>query len=367
MKPVTIGAILICLLLVVGFISYIVISEDTSPIPPYDGDEDSNPDSGNGADDNQVTVAVKITAPSSDPYYIPETGCEYGKFAYMRIEGYVYGLNATKAKYMCIEWAGTDYSRSIMTYPYYVTERNFWKKVDDYNTQFREHMLIQRLATGSHLLKVKVYDKKGGSLLAEASLEVVIPQYWKYHWDYRNPAREDAVWHGDPNYCSLTDKWSYAFIFPYRPFPTLFPDEWYYLEGKIVKAVGQLYVKINCDYRQQIGRDVYVETTLYDGAAGKWYPYSDFDKISVPCNGWSNSFEVNYHGRWGNEIGFTAWCNSNMGTSDIVYGFVGDVYVVPGTQFKDMSPLSILMSFFTPDEKLYPPLPDIPSCNECGS
>ena len=113
MNNILIGAVLCIIILIVTALGVVIIG-DKSPIFPYDGDKDSDPDSGDGQDPNQVSVAVKIIAPATTPYHIPETGMEHGKYWSISIKGYVYGLNISKVQKVTCEWVGTDWEKQTL-------------------------------------------------------------------------------------------------------------------------------------------------------------------------------------------------------------------------------------------------------------
>ena len=316
--------IIAVLLVLLGLGLYIAVSGDNGLIPPYDGPEDGDPDSGDDTPSDQVSVAISITAPNN-PYTIPSSGDYYGGYYSIRVFGRIYGLNASSVTSVYAKWKDTNYGPWI---------DNSLSKVDDYNYDFEIPVLIQRLGTGKHLLTVKAKDTSNNwvrlnQVLVEATLEVNIPSSWIYHWDSRNPVKTDCAY----DYSS-----SYGFCFPYQ----IESDDsnWYYLEGKISRVTGQVQVDMGLNNR------IYLH--IWDGYDGQWIPR--IERFDVPDTGWSQDFDISFDPIWGNEIAF-----SNAECDD-VDGFVGDVYIKPGTLDKNINPLSFLLNLFNTDSQDKVPL-----------
>ena len=331
MKKIILGMVLITLIIILCVSIYYVIAQDSdnSAIPPYDGPQQGDPDSGNG-DPNSVSIALRITAPSN-PYSVPESGDYYGKYQNIRIFGRIYGLNASKVGMIQAKWVDTDYS-TWRIYP----QDEHWTKINDYNYDFEITPLIQRLGRGMHLLSLQAKkNHESNQVLAEATLEVNIPDHWVYHWDSRNPVDSDEIIRGSTG----NGKYFYGFTFPYQTDS----NNWVYLEGKIMQVNGQIHVEDNS--RNWAG------VTIWNGEKEKWKDYDNFDTINPPTSGWSTDFTVNTMEVWGNAIGF----GSHIGST--IDGFIGEIWFEPGTVEFKVLPLDFLFNLFNNDSLDSPPHP----------
>jgi len=313
--------IIVILLILSGIGVYIAVSGETGPIPSDDGYDDNGDDNPN--------VALSIINPGSNPYYVPETGCTHGKYYSILVEVQIYGTEANRVNNMAFEWVNVDYGKTVLG-----SGTSKWDKIDEYNIKVYENVLIQRLGKGTHTLKITA--GRNNDKLSDITLDVVIPDHWVYYWDSRDPVDTDYEWN-DKDYF-------YGFEFPYETNEETNSEAW--LSGWILRVKGQIYtIHDNCD-------DKTVYFYIWDGVSGKWKTIKE--DVPSACNGWSTAFDIDVlaeHGSyaWGNEIGFST---PQGETCD---GFVGEIWIEPGTVVNNVNPLEFLMSFLNGDSQSNPP------------
>ena len=333
-----IGIMLITILIISGIGVYFVLGDDSGPIPPYEGDGQSDPDSGD-TNDEGINYAVKFITPTGN-YNIPGTGVPEGKFAFIPITVRAYGLDVSDIQYFTFEWVGESYARETAQ-----VDTILCKKIDEYNIDAHQRILIQKLGAGKHLLRVRIWNRvyniwANEGFKAEAQIEINVPSFWVYHWDSRNPVLESEVYRGYDG-----GKYFYGFTFPFYAEDSY--DDYsqlYFLEGKICRVKGQIKTRINmCE---DLESKLYAWYDIWDGVAKEWTVINE--NVPATCNGWTEEFEIQSN-HWGNEIGFA------LRRYDIVEGFIGEVHVKPGTIFKGESPLDFVLKLFNGDSRTNPP------------
>ena len=327
-----IGIILIVCILILGGLAFVVIGGEG--VIPSDDNDNPNPDSGDtNPDDPQYDV--KFTLPSQAETTLSKKGVD-GNYGFLPVEGMVYGTKTDQVKNIRVFWHnGIDYSNKLLT-----VGGNGVQKIDEYNLKFETDMKIGRLGTGSHTLGVKTFDTVG-NVLSEASVNIVIPDYWIYEWDSRNPVKNDAVINNNDYF--------YGFSMPYK-----YEGSWYYLQGDMIRIKGKVYVGLyegdcgvpftswrhlwldiwNPDTNTWIveNKDVSVDhTDEYGSCPGLLYRWDDVD--------------VSISSTYGDCIGFAG--SKGHVQNDVVEEFVGEVWVKPGTINHGQSPLDIIFSLFS--------------------
>jgi len=348
MKPYIIIVILIAIILT-GAIAFIVIGQE-GIIPPYD-EEDPDPDSG----DDNPDVAIRIDTPSQASYAIEETGC----YSHVRVDGTVYGTEPTIVDSVELCWHDCiSYGKKTL----FSSDQNFYK-YDNYNYRWKTDMVIGRLGSGSHILRAKAMS--GPEVIAEATVNIIIPEKWVYGWDSRNPRKEDAVYRGVDG-----GPYFYGFTFPFKHIDVNDNEQWRYLSGEIIRVKGQVHAGLAtaCNYgneKRWCTRDLWLEA--WNSNIQKWAVIDQTVSISVCTDGtgcenpgtWNTmetwtDVDKTVNNVWCNEIGFAGcifgpeYGDGNI--MDVVDGFVGEVWIKPGTINYQQNALDFLLSMFPQDQ-----------------
>jgi len=306
-----------------------------TPIPP---------DNGNGNNNNTTGEYIDITAPI-DKYVIPDRNNYHHVHVIME-------TNDIKGKHKVqLAWHG-DLSYSMRVF-----------EVDGEQT-FSENMVLGRMSPGSHSLSAKLF-KPDGTMIDEDIIHVIVPDYYIYTWDYRDVSIcPECVYRGS-EYDGL---YKYGFTFPYMQ-----DGIRYFLRGEILKVYGMLDVApwVYCEcVGDPEGHLLYCNQEIYlyswNTEIDEWVT---IDKTTIKadvcdqncsenCGEYINepteaSFIIDVNNVWGNEIAFFGKYH------DRIDGFIGELWVQPGTWYYQMSPFQQFLSWFKSDGQPDPIIPSI--------
>ena len=355
MKPKLIIGIAIIIILVISMIGIIFVGSG-GLIPP-DGGEDPN---------NEPDSRVYFTEPINE-YEIPYTG----PWHHVDIE---LSLNeVTEGYFVELLWHGNlDWAK---------------KSIDVFeNTDtIRTNMEITRLGTGIHSLKAKLYDDNN-VLVDESVINIEVPDYYVYNWDSEDNDFPNDVWIGING-----GTWFYGFTFPYMQ-----DGSKYYLRGEISRVQGEVHVgfPVFCNSYGEMehgcSHDLWLD--LWNTELDEWFVVHKDNRVSVckdntdtnylnpdPCD-WEMEYQrvygwypvdSSFDAQWGNEIGYAGCCidvyEPNDPNDDVVDGFIGTVWIKPGTQMYDVDPLTQFFNWIDGKGNQNKPPRPIPSdCETCG-
>lgn len=319
-----IGVIIFAVILSIAGIGYFVLSDDNGPIPPDDGTDE--PD--NGSEQENPEYAIKITAPNN-PYNIPSDGDQYGGYGYIKPNTRIYGTDVDQVKKISFKWKNTEYGKRNID-----SSSDKWTVIDEYNIDISDYILIERLASGEHTLEIKIYDNSN-NMLDTTDLEVVIPDYWIYPWDSREDNRPSDFEDGD-----------YYYKFR-RVYQTEIPSKEYkYLHGEVHRVKGKFLMDTT-----QSG-EWYININIWNYETEKWYIWAESHLHTG--YGW---YDIDRQINGGDVYGL--WISFAGDNIYNVNGFVGDIYVKPGTYYYQQTPLQMLLNIFDRDSFDNCPMADI--------
>jgi hypothetical protein len=312
MKKIILGVIILIVVILISVSAVFFISTETNLIPGNDEPGSSEPDSNPDTDVNDVTIGIRFDEPSSD-YSIPEVT----NYHSIPIKGTVYGTNLNKIYVLCFCWHDNiEYGRIFVGLGE-TADLAKCVRYDDYNYIWETRMFIMQLGSGNHVLRARALDQDS-NVLAEATINIKIPDKYVYRWDSRSPKFSDAYQSGG---------YYYSFSMPYETFFT--PEPRTDLQGNIIKVKGQVHVNT---YK---GWPDVVELKLWNGYTKKWTTVPN-TFIHVQGTGWFD-IDVNCNEK------FASWISFVGPSTIIIDGFVGEVWVAPGTVNPSVSVLDILM------------------------
>ena len=328
MKKIIIGAIIIIVVLIISSLAIVQVASDKGVIPPFTGEEPVNPDSGNGAGDSTVTYEIRFDTPNTATFNVPDSN----NFWAIPITGTVYGTEISKVKYIKCSWHDDiAWARTIGSVPPVDGEILVTNIYDNNNIRWKTDMLIYQLGSGEHLLKAYALDSVY-NVLAEASVIIVIPSNWKYGYDSRDSQDTGTFEQGS---------YYYQFCMPYKQTSSveMWTSDTHWLMGNVIKIEGKIHVTVTSNDPYNIWCNIWNSVTSSWTTVKKDITVQGvgwFD-VSITCNAW---------GSWISFAGSTAYK---------VDGFVGHIYVKPGTYFYNQNALEFLNPF--KDKLINPPHP----------
>ena len=318
MNKIIIGliAIVIIITLVVVGVAYVGGTDTGPPILP-DGTtpDDTTPDDTPIAEIN-IDYPANCTISKKGPWHSID------------VEGTIYGANIGIVSKVIVAWhTGIAYGKQEIS-------SSSFDQYDQYNTLWITTMLIDRLGSGDHTLTVKAIDSSGDTV-SQDNIIVTIPEYYIYEWNSNNPRRGDSAYPSNGYY---------GFTFPYKSDD----GEWFWLDGEILKVKGQVHRTWASGWDHGSFK---LWLDIWNGHTDTWTIASKDVFVGELAIGWLD-VDVSVSNVWGNSLGFAGTIDV-----DIVDGFIGEVWIKPGTIYYQQSPLEFVMSIFGGDSFDNPPHP----------